>query len=334
MPPSPTISFISPSSGSNLGGTTVTITGTSFTSPTVTINGVSASVLSSSSTSISIITPQAGTSPSDLNATLIVYNVGVFASNSVNFTYTDGLTISSISPTHGLKSGGYTMNIFGIFNPNDIVTIGTNRATIVTDTRTLIEVNVPAVTSAGVVLVSVTDTYGNTSNMISFVYSDPACYDEHTLMLTTSGYKEIKDLIINDEIIIYNEEPKKIKHIAKFVVHNNPNNNKECMFVLKKDKNAYLLKDLYILGGHSILVDKLPKKAYKSRMKSRRINDKYLLLCSEDHKFDKIIDDVIYNCYQLVLENDNIEEQFGIFANGILSESMSENVYNRIMSIS
>jgi hypothetical protein len=116
----PTVTSLSPSSGSTLGGTSVTITGTDFTGATgVTIGGAAAtSVVVNSATSITATTPAgtAGTAsvlvttPAGSNAANTAYTYVAPASNNANLT---GLTLSSGALTPAFASGtiAYTQSV-------------------------------------------------------------------------------------------------------------------------------------------------------------------------------------------------------------------------------
>jgi MYXO-CTERM domain-containing protein len=56
-PPPPTITTIAPTSGTTAGGTTVTITGTNFSTPAVTFGGTAGTVTAANGTSITLTTP-------------------------------------------------------------------------------------------------------------------------------------------------------------------------------------------------------------------------------------------------------------------------------------
>ena len=110
--PAPTVTAISPNSGTTAGGTNVTITGTNFTGATgVTIGGAAATgVTVVSATSITATTPagSAGT------ASVVVTTPG--GSNAANtlFTYqVPAPTVTAISPNSGTTAGGTTVTITG-----------------------------------------------------------------------------------------------------------------------------------------------------------------------------------------------------------------------------
>jgi hypothetical protein len=88
-----------------------------------------------------------------------------------------------------------------------------------------------------------------------------------------------------------------------------------------------LIEDLIITGAHSILVDKLTEnqeKYIKSIGDRLKIDDKYLLLSCTSSDFKKIEDNNLYTYYHFTLENDDENKQYGVYANGILTESQSK----------
>ena len=60
-----------------------------------------------------------------------------------------------------------------------------------------------------------------------------------------------------------------------------------------------------------------------------KIDDKYLLLAGVSTQFKKIKEIIPYIYYHLTLENNgDDDERFGIYANGILTETVSKNQFN------
>jgi hypothetical protein len=65
-----------------------------------------------------------------------------------------------------------------------------------------------------------------------------------------------------------------------------------------------------------------------------KIDDKFLLLCSLSKDFIQLTDTNEYTYYHLCLENNgNNDERFGIWANGILTETISKNQFTEIEQI-
>ncbi len=112
--PLPTVSAVSPSSGRSAGGTTVTITGTGFsTTPNATTAAFGATVaggVSCATTTSCVATspPGAGT----VDVTVTVGGVTSATGAADRFTYT-APTVTSINPTTGPASGGTAVTITG-----------------------------------------------------------------------------------------------------------------------------------------------------------------------------------------------------------------------------
>ena len=90
--------------------------------------------------------------------------------------------------------------------------------------------------------------------------------------------------------------------------------------------------NLLITGGHSLLIDNLTdkmKKFVNDNIWFNYKNDgKIALLADLDDNCEKITCGN-YIVYHLVLENDgDLNKCYGIYSNGILTETMSEKFYN------
>jgi len=173
-------------------------------------------------------------------------------------------------------------------------------------------------------LVSVSVLQGITSTLACFLIGTKILCLNKDL---EEVYIPIEDL--NDEYLIktYLHGYKKIKSIGKSVITNNPNDMNFCMFKLNSKDD--LMDDLYITGGHSILVDDLNEYEIKEHLlkwpELKKIDDKNLLLAGLSDKFEKICDTNEYEVYHIVCEDEGDEnKQYGIYANGILAESISD----------
>lgn len=140
-------------------------------------------------------------------------------------------------------------------------------------------------------------------------------------------YVKVEDLKIGDLVKTYNNSPKKISYILK----NTFKNDKSYSQICKLSNYPNQTKDLFLTGGHSILVDELTQEQKEKTEKvwdqPRKIDDKYLLLAFIDENAEKIDDEQEYNVYHIALENEDKHGQYGIYANGILSETMSLDCY-------
>ncbi len=109
----PTVTAILPSSGTTLGGTTVTITGTNFTGATsVTIGGAAATgLIVLSPTSIAAKTPNHSAGP----ASVVVTTPAGSSTGGPTYTYVapTSPTVTAITPNHGTTLGGTSVTITG-----------------------------------------------------------------------------------------------------------------------------------------------------------------------------------------------------------------------------
>jgi len=62
----------------------------------------------------------------------------------------------------------------------------------------------------------------------------------------------------------------------------------------------------------------------------KMIDDKYKVLACFDKRFEEYNKEGYYNIYHIVLEDDNIYYNYGIYANGILVESTMENTLSKL----
>ncbi|GMH75268.1 hypothetical protein TL16_g06703 [Triparma laevis f. inornata] len=110
--PTPTVDTITPTEGSILGSTTLTLTGSGFSSSTVCvfsstgINRIPVLPLSVSSTVVTCLTPPQPSSLLTSDISISTTTNGIQYSNLKTFTYTTPVEVSSISPTSGFTSGG------------------------------------------------------------------------------------------------------------------------------------------------------------------------------------------------------------------------------------
>jgi hypothetical protein len=163
-PQAPTVTAVSPASGFLAGGTSVTLTGTYFTSASAVHFGatLATSFTVNSATSISVTSPAASLGTVDVTVTT---PGGTSATSSADhFTYVTPLpTITSVSPTYGTAAGGTSVTITGTnLSGTSVLDFGATPATTYTvNSSTSITATSPA-EAAGVVDVTAT-TLGGTS---------------------------------------------------------------------------------------------------------------------------------------------------------------------------
>ena len=158
----PTVSAVSPASGSAYGGTTVTITGTNLAAATaVDFGSAPATISGRSATQLTVIAPAGPAGTVDVTVT----TAGGTSAKSAQdqFTYLPVPTVSGVTPSVGALAGGITVTITGTnLSGATVVDFGAAPATITNDSATQITVTAPA-GSAGTVDVTVTTATGTSA---------------------------------------------------------------------------------------------------------------------------------------------------------------------------
>ncbi|WCN37309.1 IPT/TIG domain-containing protein [Aneurinibacillus uraniidurans] len=163
------ITSISPSSGSVVGGNTVTITGTGLTGATAVKFGEASAVSFTvvSDTQITAVVP-AGSGA----VTVSVATPNGTASLTGGYTYAAASSITSISPSSGSTAGGNTVTITGtgLTGATAVKFGGVDAVSFTVDSDTQITTTVPAATTADTVTVSVTTPNGTANSVGGYTY--------------------------------------------------------------------------------------------------------------------------------------------------------------------
>jgi hypothetical protein len=175
--PAPVVTSISPTSGPNTGGNTVTINGTNLQdADAVAFADTQATILTDTSTDMTVTAP-AGTSGTTVDVTVTTPSGTSAISPSDKYTYNgtavSGPTINSngISPLYGPTSGGTLVTILGTnFTPAAGVTFGGTAATSINYVNSGELQAVTPAHAAGAVSVVVTTTSGSATAAQAFTY--------------------------------------------------------------------------------------------------------------------------------------------------------------------
>lgn len=169
------------------------------------------------------------------------------------------------------------------------------------------------------------------------------CFNKGTKILCLNSVMEeeyipIEDLKKGDLVKSYLHGYRRIDSIGKNSMINNPEHFNLSMYKMEKTPENGLIDDLIVTGGHSILVDDLgdyyTENELKFKGKIPKIDDKIFLLSAVSKDFTQLTDTNEYTYYHLVLENNgNNDERFGIWANGVLTETISKNQFTEIEQI-
>ena len=178
--------------------------------------------------------------------------------------------------------------------------------------------------------------YQLTWNNVKGIYKSTSafCFNEGTKILCMNNqladeYIAIELLQIGDFVKTYKHGYRRVSKVIKGSFRNNPKKWNMCMYKMAKTDTNGLIEDLIVTGGHSILVDAISEEEQKryDAMKipdfsKLTIDNKHLLLSCCSDQFTPMQDRKIYTYYHLLLENnDDEEERFGIWANGVLTET-------------
>jgi hypothetical protein len=145
-------------------------------------------------------------------------------------------------------------------------------------------------------------------------------------------YIRIECLRKGDVVKTYRHGYRKIDAIGRNIVINKPGVHTKCMYIMEKTGSNGLLEDLIMLGNHSILVDDLgeyqPTNEQLWGGTTPTLDKKYLLLAAASSQFVPVQNTKPHVYYNLVLDNENDDEvRFGIWANGILTETPSKKLF-------
>ena len=259
-------------------------------------------------------------------------------------------TIRRINLTTGILDDITTWGISGLSSPQGLVIDGTYMYVSNSGNSTIRRINLNAgilddiitwgisgLSSPQGLVINGTYMYtaNATNNTISKLYIAPdgSCYNEGTKILCLNQHLEeeyipIENLRKGDFVKTYEHGFKKINLIGKNCFVNDPTSFDNCMYKMVKTVDNGLIEDLLITGWHAVLVDELGEYKQANDVKfskeTPKIDDKYLLLACVSNDFTKVETIEEFTYYHFVLESDDIEAQFGVWANGVLSESTSE----------
>ena len=171
---SPTIAFVSPSSGNIAGGTTAKVIGTGFTGSTaVTIGGSTVVPTSVTETSITFTTPAHAAGSTDVAVTTASSSV-LTAPSAFTYVTTPAPTVTAISTTSGTFAGGTAVTITGTgFTGATGVKFGDTPVSTFTVVSSTSITTVTPQHAVGQVSVDVTTAGGNNAPNTLYTYFQP-----------------------------------------------------------------------------------------------------------------------------------------------------------------
>ena len=182
-----------------------------------------------------------------------------------------------------------------------------------------------------------------TDNGYIFIKIPVICFYKGTKILCLINGKDtpvpIEKIGEGTLVKTYKRGYRKVKYNIMGKLNNTQEHSIDKLFKLSKKRfpELGLTEDLYITGSHALLHDSLSdsevilmKKVIQMAATSfksiynAKIEDKYKLLAYHDERFEEIMMNAVFEIYHIVLENENENFNYGIYANGILAESTDE----------
>jgi len=163
------------------------------------------------------------------------------------------------------------------------------------------------------------------------------CFMKDTMILILENgielERKVQELKNGDIVKISTGEYKKLVFIGTKTIDITKNMDK--IRIMKKNKLGDNLpnKDLLVTSGHSVLFKNLKNinKYYNKKVYNNNVKGYYKMMSQHCKLFDYVKENELKNIrdgnnvsyYHFVLENDNETGQYGVYSNGILSETMA-----------
>jgi hypothetical protein len=164
-----------------------------------------------------------------------------------------------------------------------------------------------------------------------YVGPNAPCFLEGTeiLCLIDNEEKYIKIENLKNNVLVKTSKNgyKKIEVIGNGIIYN-PNNDlriENRLYKYSKNDFPELTKDLYLSGGHSILVDKLTPSQKNQMTKTYMTEGRFRLPAYIDERAVPMEGEGKYAIWHFALENTDKYMNYGIYSNGLLTETCSIN---------
>jgi hypothetical protein len=227
-----------------------------------------------------------------------------------------------IQESYFLNSSGFTVDINGYYHA-DVEYRDSSKNPLLPNTTYYITLQASGSSVQSNLLQATT---ANTNNAICFLRGTK-------ILCLTNDFKEqyieIEKIRPGTIVKTLNKVYVKVKHIGKMMFEN-PDHSKRCLkrlYRLPRCNYPELKEDLIITGNHSILVDTLSKEEEKMTLDlAKRIyitTNKYRLMAHVDQRAEPYINPGSHEVWHLALENNNYICNYGVYANGLPTETCS-----------
>jgi len=188
------------------------------------------------------------------------------------------------------------------------------------------------------------DSDGGVFNLYRLVITESVsvepiiCFKEGTQILTLDlntrldTYKNIENINVGDLVSTYKHGyvPVNIIGYSNLINTSSDSRITNKLYVYKKDDHQELIEDLYMTGGHAVLLDyenitdNQCDKMMEEMGKLYKTDDKFRLMAKLDYRCDTVDDNRQYRVWHICLDHENEWMNYGIYANGMLVESTCE----------
>jgi hypothetical protein len=162
------------------------------------------------------------------------------------------------------------------------------------------------------------------TNASYFVYQFDICFKEGSKVLckidTIDTYIPIEDIKQGMLVKTYEKDYIPAYSIYKSII-NNPSHSKRIanrLYKCSKTNYPEITEDLYITGGHGIMLDRYTNDQAKHVKQKGSL---YMLRTFKDSRAEPFTDEGSYTIYNIALENKNKKMNYSIWVNGLLVES-------------
>jgi hypothetical protein len=168
-----------------------------------------------------------------------------------------------------------------------------------------------------------------------YVYSNLVCFLEGTQILCLKDdvetYLPIETMRTGLLVKTSRDGYKKVELIGKSTIQNSGTNERipDRLYKLSPSKYPELKEDLFITGGHSVLVETITDKEREdliAHLGNIFVTDrKYRLTAMVDERAEPWASEGTYTIWHFALEHEDIRMNYGVYANGLLVETCSIN---------
>jgi hypothetical protein len=181
--------------------------------------------------------------------------------------------------------------------------------------------------------------YDITNSIIATTFNLTAdCFQKGTKILCENDiYVPIENIKVGDLVKTYKHGYQKVIRCVNRRSCDYVSNSRNQIYTYTRKSNPELIEDLYLTGGHSLLVDALSETEANDMKQAEwldadfMVEDKYKLMCCFNKKLEVSANQNV-ELYRIALEapeNARPTHVYGIWANGILSESSSNASMNK-----